>query len=260
MKLESALRYALERNEFEVYYQPRINVKLGEITGMEALLRWNTPTFGSVSPLTFIPLLEETGLIMAVGDWVLKTACMQTKIWHDQGYDNLSVSVNVSTRQFRQKDLDQRMREIWEECNFDPKFLELEITESVLVENMESAIVLLKSFHDMGVRISIDDFGTGYSSLSYLKRFPIDTLKIDRSFVRDVIVDIDDAVITEGIIALARSLKLQVVAEGVENHDQLNFLQNLNCDEVQGYHFSRPLASADFEKYLQSQQFSKQVG
>lgn len=250
LKLESALRYALEKNQFELYYQPRINVKQDRVIGMEALLRWNHPELGTVSPLHFIPILEETGLIMAVGDWVLETACRHTKIWHEAGFTDLSVSVNLSTRQFRQKDLDVRMRDIWEKCDFDPHYLELEITESVLMENMESAIDILTSFHDMGVRISIDDFGTGYSSLSYLKRFPIDTLKIDRSFVRDIIADIDDAVITEGIIALARSLQLQVVAEGVENQDQLRFLKALQCDEVQGFHFSRPLPLQEFEQYI----------
>lgn len=254
LKIESALRYALEKSEFEVYYQPKINIKHNQIVGMEALLRWTHPVLGSVPPLVFIPILEETGMIMAVGDWVLENACKQTKLWHDAGYNKLTVSVNVSTRQFRQKDFDLRVKNIWEKCQFDPRFLELEITESVLVENMESATDLLISFHSMGVRISIDDFGTGYSSLSYLKRFPIDTLKIDRSFVRDVIEDVDDAVITEGIIALARSLQLQVVAEGVENLEQLQFLQELQCDEVQGYYFSRPLPSKDFESYLKNQE------
>jgi len=252
LKLESALRYALEKKEFELYYQPRINIKCNQLIGMEALLRWNHPELGVVSPMVFIPILEETGMIMAVGDWVLATACKQTKQWHDAGYRNLTVSVNLSTRQFRQKDLDKRMQKIWEKCEFDPKFLELEITESVLVENIETATDILTSFHRMGVRISIDDFGTGYSSLTYLKRFPIDTLKIDRSFVRDIIDDVDDAVITEGIIALARSLQLQVVAEGVENFEQLCFLQELHCDEVQGYHFSRPLPTHEFEAYIRA--------
>ena len=252
LKLESALRYALERNEFQLHYQPRIDLNTGTVLGMEALLRWNNPQLGPISPVQFIPLLEETGMIVAVGDWVLKTACQQTRRWHEAGY-RLSVSVNLSVRQFRQKDLVTRFRAILKETGFDPAFLELEITESLLVENVEAAVSILGDFHKEGLKISIDDFGTGYSSLSYLKRFPINTLKIDRSFVRDVIDDPDDAVITAAIVALARSLRMNVIAEGVETLEQLDYLKSLQCDEAQGFYFSKPLSATDFESFLQQQ-------
>jgi len=253
LKLESALRYALDRNEFQLHYQPRMDLNTGEVLGMEALLRWNNPKLGSISPIQFIPLLEETGLIVSVGDWVLKTACEQTRRWHDAGYP-LSVSVNLSVRQFRQKDLVERFRNILRSTGFNPAYLELEITESLLIENMEAATTILGDFHKEGVKISIDDFGTGYSSLSYLKRFPINTLKIDRSFVRDVIVDPDDAVITAAIVALARSLRINVIAEGVETPEQLHYLKTLQCGEAQGFYFSKPLPATEFENFLRQQE------
>lgn len=250
LKLENALRYALERNEFNVLYQPRIDLGTGSVSGMEALLRWHNTDIGIVPPDIFIPLLEETGLIVPVGEWVLKTACEQTRHWHELGYDNLIVSVNLSVRQFRQKNLVKSFRRLWETCGFSPTFLELEITESLLVENMDAAVEILSAFHDAGVQISIDDFGTGYSSLSYLKRFPIHTLKIDRSFVRDVIDDPDDAAIVAAIVALARSLRLNIIAEGVETKEQLDYLLSLNCDEVQGTYFSHALTCSEFENFL----------
>lgn len=250
LALESALRHALERDEFDLYFQPRINLQSGSVTGMEALLRWRHPRLGNVPPMTFIPLLEETGMIVPVGEWVLKTACTQTRRWHSLGYTNLKVSVNLSVRQFRQKDLVERFLSILETCAFNPAQLELEITESLLVENVESTAEILSAFHAKGIQISIDDFGTGYSSLSYLKRFCIDTLKIDRSFVRDIIDDPDDAVITAGIIALAGSLRMNVVAEGVETKAQLEHLYALHCDEVQGFYFSKPLPTTEFERFL----------
>lgn len=249
LKMETALRYAVEKNEFELHYQPRINFNSGAVRGMEALLRWNSPQFGSISPVVFIPLLEETGLIVPVGDWVLKTACEQTRLWRNAGYD-LCVSVNLSARQFRQKDLVQRFRAILHAADYDPRYLELEITEGLLVENMDVAITMLGELHNDGVRISIDDFGIGYSSLSYLKRLPIDTIKIDRSFVADITDNPDDAVITAAIVALARSLRLQVTAEGIETQPQLDYLKSLGCDEAQGFYFSKPLPVNLFEQYI----------
>jgi len=255
LKMENALRYALERNEFELHYQPRINLNSGAIRGMEALLRWNSPVFGRISPVQFIPLLEETGMIVPVGDWVLKTACEQTRRWHSAGYD-LRVSVNLSIRQFRQKDLVQRFRAILHAAGFDPNYLELEITEGLLVENMDAAISILGVLHDEGVHISIDDFGIGYSSLSYLKRLPIDTIKIDRSFVADITDNPDDAVITAAIVALARSLRLTVTAEGIETKAQLDYLKSLGCDEAQGFYFSKPLPVHEFEKCIAQQKIA----
>jgi diguanylate cyclase (GGDEF)-like protein/PAS domain S-box-containing protein len=254
LKLESALRHALERDEFELYYQPRVDLHTGAINGMEALLRWNNPQLGAVPPLTFIPLLEETGLIVPVGDWVLKTACEQTRIWHEAGYLHLKVSVNLSARQFRQKDLVNRFRALWEASGLAPAYLELEITEGLLVDNVDTVVDILSEFYTHGVQISIDDFGTGYSSLSYLKRFPIHTLKIDRSFVRDIIDDPDDAAITAAIVALARSLRLNIIAEGVETKSQLDYLTSLSCDEVQGFYFSKPLPADEFEAFMNAQQ------
>ena len=253
LKLESALRHALERNQFELYYQPRVDLRTGMIIGMEALLRWNHPQLGKVPPLTFIPLLEETGLIVPVGEWVLQTACEQTRRWHDAGYTDLKVSVNLSVRQFRQNDLVTRFKALWESSGLDPVYLELEITEGLLVENVDAMVEILGAFHEHGVQISIDDFGTGYSSLSYLKRFPINTLKIDRSFVRDIIDDPDDAAITAAIVALARSLRLNVIAEGVETKPQLDHLKSLSCDEVQGFFFSKPLPVVEFEAFVKEQ-------
>ncbi len=252
LKLDSALRHALERNEFELNYQPRVDLNTGAIRGVEVLLRWHSPELGSISPTQFIPILEETGLIMPVGDWVLKTACEQARRWQDAGYD-LCVSVNLSVRQFRQKDLVNHFRSIWNAAGINPGGLELEITEGLLIENMDAAARILNEFHNDGVRISIDDFGIGYSSLSYLKRFPIDIIKIDRSFVRDIIDDPDDAAITAAIVALARSLRMKVTAEGIETKAQLDYLKSLRCDEAQGFYFSVPLPVLEFERLIEQQ-------
>ncbi|NOZ53915.1 MAG: EAL domain-containing protein [Gammaproteobacteria bacterium] len=249
LTLENALRQALTRNEFELYYQPRVNLETEIIVGMEALLRWHHPTLGCVSPVKFIPVLEETGLIVPVGEWVLKTACEQTKHWLDIGDKNLRVAVNLSVRQFQQNDLVDRFTNIFRSTGLDPSHLELEITEGLLVENVSAAIDMLQAFHNLGIHISIDDFGTGYSSLSYLKRFPINTLKIDRTFVHDVTLDSDDAAITTAIVALARSLRLNVTAEGIETEPQLRFLRQL-CDEAQGFYFNKPLKSSEFESLI----------
>ena len=192
-------------------------------------------------------------MIIPVGDWVLRTACEQTRGWHDAGYRNLKVSVNLSVRQFRQKDLVRRFKSVWEASGLDPAYLELEITEGLLVDNVDTVAGILNAFCAYGVQISIDDFGTGYSSLSYLKRFPIHTLKIDRSFVHDIIEHPDDAAITAAIVALARSLRLNIIAEGVETRSQLDYLKSLSCDEVQGFYFSKPLPAEEFEVFMAAQ-------
>lgn len=250
LSLESHLRRALEKEEFVLYYQPKIDLSSGVITGMEALLRWKSPDRGLVSPLEFVPLLEETGLILAVGDWVLRTACRQNKIWQSKGFPSLKVAVNISAMQFRQENIAEQIGRALRDTGLEPKDLELEITESTLIDNIESAVKVLLTLHKMGIFIAIDDFGTGYSSLSYLKRFQIDCLKIDRSFVRDVTTDPDDAAIATAIIALAHSLRLTVVAEGVETENHLAFLNAHHCDEAQGFLFSKPLPAEEFEKLL----------
>jgi diguanylate cyclase (GGDEF)-like protein len=250
LKLETDLRRALERHEFELHYQPMIDIQLGRMVGMEALLRWRHPDRGLVSPADFIPLAEETGLIVPIGRWVLEEACAQNKAWQNKGLGKLRVSVNISAVQFRQKDLLETIARALTQSGLAPEDLEVEITESTVMQNASEATVTLERLSRTGVLISIDDFGTGYSSLSYLKSFPINTLKIDRSFIRDISVDRDDAAIVRAIIGLAHNLRLRVVAEGVETEQQLEFLRSLESDEYQGYYCSRPLAVADFERYM----------
>lgn len=245
LAMENALRGATERGELVLHYQPLVDLKSGQIEGMEALVRWNHPELGLVSPADFIPLAEETGLIIPIGEWVLRTACAQARAWQNAGLPPLRLSVNLSARQF-QKDLAGMVALILEETALEPKYLELELTESMVMQNPEKAVVMLDALDQMGVRLSIDDFGTGYSSLGYLKRFPIDTLKVDRSFVRDIPSDTDDMLITTGIIGLAHSLGIQVIAEGVETSAQLSFLLTQRCDTMQGYYFSKPLPASAF--------------
>jgi EAL domain-containing protein (putative c-di-GMP-specific phosphodiesterase class I) len=222
------------------------------MTGAEALLLWRHPDLGLLAPAIFIPLAEETGLILPMGLWVLETACKQNKAWQDMGFPSFKMAVNLSGRQFKQLNLTDIIRQTLNKAGLNPTCLDLEITESILMENAPSTRKILQELKLMGVQISIDDFGTGYSSLSYLKHFPIDRLKIDRSFVHDVNYDTDDAAIAESIIALGHSLRIKVLAEGVETKEQLNFLQELHCDEMQGYYFSRPLSLEDFTELLNS--------
>ncbi len=250
LSLETKLRHALERNELMVYYQPQVHLASGRIIGAEALLRWQRPHGELVLPHTFIPLAEETGLIMEIGDWVLRQTCLQHKIWRNSGKSILRMAVNLSARQFKQPNLLKIVTRIIEETEMDPCLLELELTESTLMQDADSAIKVLSEFKDMGIQIAIDDFGTGYSSLNYLRRFPIDKLKIDQSFIRDIPKAKDDMAIVRAIIALARTLNLQVIAEGVETKEQFIFLKMLKCDEVQGYMFSEPLPHAEFIKLL----------
>jgi diguanylate cyclase (GGDEF)-like protein/PAS domain S-box-containing protein len=250
LSLEGKLRRALERGEFWLAYQPKVSIASGHIVGAEALVRWQSPDLGLVPPSRFIPLAEETGLIVAIGEWVLQAACKQARAWQDAGLPPLQVSVNLSPRQFRQKVLMEKIEAALRDSRLDAAFLELEITESTAMHRAEEVVTTLTKLDALGVRISIDDFGTGYSSLSYLKRFPAHKLKIDQSFVRDITTDPDDAAIVGAIIAMARSLDLLVIAEGVETPEQLAFLGKLHCDEYQGYLFSRPVPADDFARLL----------
>lgn len=249
--METQLRHALEGEEYLIHYQPKLDLASGHICGMEALVRWMPPDEDLVSPDKFIPLLEDTGLIIPVGEWILNTACRQTRLWQEAGFSDLSVSVNLSARQFKQGGLEEMVMRVLQETGLDPRYLELEITESILMDDTEKTINILESLHDEGIRIVIDDFGTGYSSLSYLKQFPISTLKIDRSFIIGVTDNEEDSTLTQAIIAMAHSLNIRVVAEGVENEEQKAFLRKTHCDEVQGYHYSKPLAAEEMEKFLQ---------
>ncbi|MBW4614329.1 MAG: EAL domain-containing protein [Desmonostoc vinosum HA7617-LM4] len=244
--LENSLHYALERQEFEVYYQPQVKTSTGEIPTMEALLRWQHPELGLIPPEKFIPLAEETGLIVPIGEWVLRTACAQNKAWQETfGLSSLSVAVNLSVRQFKQPDLVNMVAQILSETKLKPHYLELEITESVAMQNIALTKAILSELCNLGVSLSIDDFGTGYCSLSYLKNFPIHSLKIDRSFVRDLTSDTNDAAITTAIIALAHGLNLAVVAEGVETEEQRNLLRVIECELMQGHLFSHPVSAED---------------
>jgi len=247
VRLESDLRRAMEQqDQLEVHYQPQASLVSGRIIGMEALVRWRHPTRGMISPVDFIPLAEETGLIKPLGDWVLRTACTQLQQFIRAGLPPLRVAVNLSVRQLLQKDFTASVEAVLADTGLAPELLELEITESTLMENAEDTLAALHRLHTLGVRLSIDDFGTGYSSLSYLKRFPVDIIKIDRSFVRDVPQDADDAAIISAIIALAHSLRLEVVAEGVETPSQLEFLRGRHCDLMQGYHLSPAIPAEQF--------------
>ena len=252
LALETSLRLALERKEFALHYQAKLNLKTGAITGMEALLRWMHPELGIVAPAQFIPLAEETGLIVPIGRWVINAACAQSVAWQRQGLPPLCMAVNLSARQFADEDLVHDIKRALEESGLKPEMLELELTESMVMQNIERATKVLAAVKEMGVRLAIDDFGVGYSSLSTLKRFPFDTLKVDRSFIRGLALDNDDRAITETIIAMGKTLSMTVVAEGVETKEQWKFLQDHACDEMQGFYFNKPVAEAEFADFLRN--------
>ena len=248
--LETALRQAVERNEFIVHYQPKVELATGQLCALEALLRWDRPGHGAVSPAVFVPVLESLGLIVAVGRWVIEAVCQQIGAWQRSAIGAVEVSVNVSGHQLIEGDLIADIARILAQTGVEPHWLEVELTEGSLMENTQHTIASLQRLHAMGVKISIDDFGTGYSSLAYLRRFPIDTLKIDIAFIREVTSNPQDAAITRPIIELAHSLNLRAVAEGVETQAQLAFLKDAGCDQIQGYLFSRPLPVATLERLL----------
>jgi diguanylate cyclase (GGDEF)-like protein/PAS domain S-box-containing protein len=251
LDLELALRGALEGGQFALYYQPKLELNTGRISGVEALLRWHRPGYGLVYPAEFVPVMEETGLVVRVGEWIIDEACRQVAAWNAQGVRDVRVAVNVSSRQFVEGDLEGAIRRSIETHGIEPGLLELELTESALMSNAEHTIEVLARLKQLGIRISIDDFGTGYSSLAYLKRFPIDKLKIDIAFVRDIVTNPDDAAIALAIISMAHSLHMQVIAEGVETRAQMAYLRRNRCDEIQGFHFSRALAAADLARLVQ---------
>jgi diguanylate cyclase (GGDEF)-like protein len=248
--LESNLRGALERSEFVVQYQPQVTIPDFHLVGMEALVRWQHPSLGLLYPSEFVPLAEESGLIIALGEWVMRNACLQNKAWQDAGLAPMRLSVNFSARQFQQPAFINAVAEILRETNLDPRWLELEITESSIMKEPDQAIEKLHELKLMGIRVAVDDFGTGYSSLNYLKRFPIDTLKIDKTFVADVCKDPHDTAIVRAIITLGHALDLTVIAEGVETQEQLKYLSSLGCDVVQGFLFSKSLPAPVFEELL----------
>jgi diguanylate cyclase (GGDEF)-like protein len=254
VQLESDLHSALTLNQFALYYQPKVDTRTGEVRSAEALIRWIHPTRGVVSPAEFIPLAEECGLIGAIGGWVIREACRQARAWQLDGVPSLRVSVNISASQFRDSGLVESIRRALDDAGLEPRYLEVELTESAVMSDPEQSIAILEHLSAMGVLVSVDDFGTGYSSMSYLRRFPIDKLKIDRVFIEEIVSRPEDASIVRAIVSLAHSLRLKVVAEGVETPAQLDFLKLAGCDEYQGYHFSRPLPAADFERLIRESQ------
>lgn len=254
LRLENDLRQAIEKDELELYYQPKMDIIRNKIIGLEALIRWNHPEQGLIPPNQFIPIAEETGLIIEIGEWVIQTACEQMKLWQEAGYQNLTVAVNISLRQFLQKNLYAVIKKILEKTKLESNYLELEITESIAL-NTDYTISTLKAMKDLGIAISIDDFGTGYSSLSYLSKFPVDKLKIDQSFVRNL--DSTNQSIIKAIINIAHNLNIKVIAEGVEEWEQIEFLREHMCTQAQGYYFSKPLSSSMIDKFLKDNFYVK---
>lgn len=256
LELENGLRRALLRNEMVLHYQPQLSIGNEQVIGVEALLRWKRGGEQLISPAEFIPLAEESGLIIPIGAWVLRTACRQAKAWHDTGFTKLTMAVNISARQFQHPDFIELVGKILEETGIEPRSLELEITESVVMHDAEKTIATLAALRALHIQLSIDDFGTGYSSLNYLKRFPVQKLKVDQSFVRNMTSNSNDAAITKSVIGLGQSLNLQVIAEGVETPEQLALLRQFGCDEAQGYLFSKPVSAGDLEQLLRSNAFA----
>lgn len=250
-QLEEDLRHALDRQEFVLYYQPQIDIMTGKMVGVEALIRWNHPTKGCISPAKFIPLAEETGLIVPIGEWVIRTACRQSTEWRKKGFSDVRISVNLSAKQFQQPDFVEMLMEIIEETDMNSELLDLEITESLAMLDIELTKKILQKLRTMKINISLDDFGTGYSSLNYLKQLPINTVKIDKTFVDNITVDTSQQTIAKAVIDLSHNMALQVIAEGVETWDQFSFLKFQKCDKVQGYLFSRPLSLEEIENIIE---------
>ena len=250
LSLETNLRNALKRSEFHIYYQPKVDIRQGKITGAEALIRWFHPEKGLISPAEFIPIAEETGLIISIGEWVLHTACSPTKVWQEEGFAPFQIAVNLSRSQFIHRNLQERIIKIIQEVDLTPNYLELEVTEGLVMQNERAASRIMKAWQNYGIKISMDDFGKGYSSLSYLREFPFDVIKIDKSFIHNIMADSKTEAITIAIIQMAHSLNLKVVAEGVETQAELEFLQRHKCDEIQGYLFGPPLPISKFEQLL----------
>jgi diguanylate cyclase (GGDEF)-like protein len=248
--MEADLHRALERDELRLHYQPKVDAQSGDVIGMEGLIRWEHPKRGLVMPLQFIPLAEDSGLIISIGEWVINEACRQTRVWQNQGIDKLAVAVNVSACQFKQPGLSRIVKEACATNGLDPRYLVIELTEGLIMEDIEKTREVLHEIKKIGVSISIDDFGTGYSSLAYLKRFPIDELKIDRSFIADIPADVDDSAIIRAVVVMAESLELRVVAEGVETEQQLKFLSSLNCGSLQGNLFSPAVPADEFRAFV----------
>jgi diguanylate cyclase (GGDEF)-like protein len=255
--MENNLRRALENEELETYYQPQVDLLTNKIVGLEVLLRWKHVTLGSISPGKFIPLAEETGLIIAMGSWVLRHSCLQAIAWQKMGLSPIQIGVNLSIKQLQQKDFLASLKQILEETNFDPHYLELEITEGIMMDNVQEKIKILHQFREMGIKLSIDDFGTGYSSLSYLKNLPVDTLKIDRAFIEYIAHSEQDQAIVTSLINLSHSLKLVVIAEGAETKEQVDLLRTFGCNQVQGYFFYKPLPADEIETLLRAQEETK---
>jgi diguanylate cyclase (GGDEF)-like protein len=253
--VENKLRRALEQNEFMLFYQPQVDLSTGNIIGVEALIRWLQPDLILIKPGDFIPMTEETGLIVPIGEWVLRTACRQNRAWQKAGFEPIAVTVNVSSVQFRQDDFIEMLSHILDDSDLDPSYLQLELTESTIMKHSENAVKKFHSLQRMGIQIAIDDFGTGYSSLNYLKRFPISTLKIDQSFIRDIVTDPDDQSIVKAIIALSHNLNMKVIAEGVETRKQLALLHEHECDEIQGHLICPPVSSDSIAQFIREKRY-----
>ena len=260
MQLQNNLHQALKQQEFVLHYQPQLDLASGQMIGVEALIRWKSPELGLVSPAKFIPAAEDCGLIVPIGEWVLREACRQNRLWQNAGFEPFAVAVNLSALQFRRGGIVETIVDILKETRLDPMWLELELTESILIQNVDYVLGVIKKLKKIGIRLSIDDFGTGYSSLTYLKRFAVDKLKVDQSFVRNMTVDPDDAAIVHSVIQLGHSLKLKIVAEGVETREQAESLLNEGCDQVQGYLYSHPVPADEITKFLEeSELLSKTI-
>ena len=250
LTLETRLHKGLENDEFRLYYQPQLDIKTGQIIGVEALIRWQQPEMGLVSPLEFIPMAEETGLIVPIGEWVIRTACEQNKAWQIAGYPPVRMAINLSSRQLKQKELIEVVTGTLKETGLDPDWFEMELTETCIMQSQDDPLAMLNHLKSIGIRLSIDDFGIGYSSLSHLKRFPVNTLKIDRSFVKDIPEDTETAAIIRAMIAMAKGLNMKIIAEGVQTEEQLKFLQEQECDWMQGYLFSPPVPGDEMTRFL----------